>query len=94
MRLGEKVLRQLPYKGTMYRKVKQFRKTASVLEVKPYVITKVRYQKYSTHGSTKLFKSMAHIQLQKYSKHFPLSGKHEGGTAGGFKNRLLLDFLI
>jgi len=46
----------------MYRKVKEFRKTASVLEVnkilKPYVVTKVRYQKYSTHGSTKLFKSM------------------------------------
>ena len=34
------------------------------------------------------------MQLQKYSKRFPLSGKQEGGTAGGFKNRLLMDFLI
>jgi hypothetical protein len=64
MRLGDNVLRQQPYTRTMYGKVKEFRKTASVLEVnkilKLYVVTKVRYQKYSTHSSTKFFKVRPH----------------------------------
>jgi len=34
MRLGENVLRQLPCKRTMFGKVKEFRKTASVLRGK------------------------------------------------------------
>jgi hypothetical protein len=68
MHLGDNVLRQQPYTRTMYGKVKEFRKTASVLEgnkiLKLYVVTKVRYQKYSTHGSTKLFKVFPHAEVQ------------------------------
>ena len=100
MRLGENVLRQLPCKRTMYRKGKEFLKTASVLEVikilKPYVITKMRYQNTRLTVQQNFLKVCPHDNYRStsYSKHFPLSGKHEGGTAGGFKNRLLIDFLI
>jgi len=62
MRLGENVLRQLPCKRTMYGKVKEFRKTASVLEVnkirKPYVVTKVRFQNTRLTGQQNFSKSM------------------------------------
>jgi hypothetical protein len=54
--------------------------------MKTVPVSEERYQNTRLTGQQNFYK-YDHMQLQSYSKYFPSSGKHEGGTAGGFKNR-------